>query len=175
LRRAQITEAAVRCFGRNGLERTSIADITAESGLSAGSIYAHYGNKADIVRAAARATLADRAEVLGQYAASDAPPDPGELLARMIAAKDAARARVAVQTWAAATVDPAIREIVTDMTAQMRVLLRDCVTAWLVKVEHHQPAEARELAGPIADQVSARFLAALLHSALQTPTEEPSS
>ncbi|MFD0331885.1 TetR/AcrR family transcriptional regulator [Streptacidiphilus monticola] len=74
LRRTQIAEAAVRCFSRNGLERTSIADITAESGLSAGSIYAHYRNKADLVQAAARDVLARRADVLDAYAAADARP-----------------------------------------------------------------------------------------------------
>jgi AcrR family transcriptional regulator len=175
LRRTQITEAALRCFGRNGLERTSIADITAESGLSAGSIYAHYRGKADIVRDTARAALAERAEVLGGYAASHTPPDPDELLARMVAAKDPTQARVAVQIWAEATTDPAIREIVVDMSEQVRAMLQDCVAAWLVKVEHHEPAAARERAGPIAHQVSSRYLAELLFTALRTPTEESPS
>ncbi|MFD0448450.1 hypothetical protein ACFQ10_48635 [Streptomyces indonesiensis] len=43
--------------------------------------------------------LAKRAAVLGEYAASDAPPDPDELLTRLIAAIDPAEARVGVQTW----------------------------------------------------------------------------
>ncbi|MGW7696489.1 TetR/AcrR family transcriptional regulator [Streptomyces asiaticus] len=172
LRRAQIAEAAVRCFGRNGLERTSIADITAESGLSAGSIYAHYRNKADLVQAAAREVLAKRAEVLGEYAASDTPPDPDELLGRLTAAIDPAEARVGVQTWGEATTDPAIRDIVVDMTDRMRAMLHDCVTAWLVKVEHHEPAGAGERAAPIAHRVMARYQAELLYTALRSPTEE---
>ncbi|MFG2366830.1 TetR/AcrR family transcriptional regulator [Streptomyces mirabilis] len=175
LRRAQITEAAVRCFDRNGLERTSIADITAESGLSTGSIYAHYTNKADLVQAAAREVLTQRAAVLGEYAASDTPPDPEELLARLIAAIDAVDARVGVQTWGEATTDPAIRDIVVDMTDRMRALLHDCVTAWLVKVERHKPAEARERATPIAHRISALYLAELLYAALRSPTEETAS
>jgi AcrR family transcriptional regulator len=175
LRRAQITEAAVRCFGRNGLERTSIADITAESGLSAGSIYAHYRNKADLVQASARAVLAKRAEVLGEYAASDTPPGPDDLLARLIANINPAEARVGVQTWAEATTDPVIRGIVVDMMNRMRAMLHDCVTAWLVKVEHHEPAEAQELATPIAHRVSALYLAGLLSAALQSLPEETTS
>ncbi|MGW7620346.1 TetR/AcrR family transcriptional regulator [Streptomyces antimycoticus] len=175
LRRTQIAEAAVRCFSRNGLERTSIADITAESGLSAGSIYAHYRNKADLVRAAAREVLAKRADVLGEYAAADAPPGPDELLSRLIAAINPAEARVGVQTWGEATTDPAIHGIVVDMTDRMRAMLRDCVTAWLVKVEHHEPAEARERAVPIAHRVMALYQAELLYTALPTPTEETAS
>ena len=38
-RRDQIVDAALRCFSRKGFQRTSMADIIAESGLSAGAIY----------------------------------------------------------------------------------------------------------------------------------------
>ncbi|MFI2641921.1 TetR/AcrR family transcriptional regulator [Streptomyces sp. NPDC018610] len=171
LRRTQIAEAAVRCFSRNGLERTSIADITAESGLSAGSIYAHYRNKADLVGAAAREVLAKRADVLGEYAAADVPPSPDELLSRLNAAIDPAEARVGVQTWGEATTDPAIHAIVVDMTDRMRAMLHDCVTAWLVRVERREPAEARELGAPIAHRIMALYQAELLYTALRTPTE----
>lgn len=172
LRRTQIAEAAVRCFSRNGLERTSIADITAESGLSAGSIYAHYRNKADLIRVTAREVLAKRADVLGEYAAADAPPDPDELLSRLCAAIDPAEARVGVQTWGEATTNPAVQDIVVDMTDRMRGMLHDCLTAWLVKVEHEEPALARERAAPIAHRVMALYQAELLYTALRTPTEE---
>ncbi|HUQ56405.1 TetR/AcrR family transcriptional regulator [Lentzea sp.] len=172
LRRAQITEAAVRCFGRNGLERTSIADITAESGLSTGSIYAHFGTKAELIQAAARATLAQRAEVLGGYADGDSPPGPDELLARMAAAIDPVQARFGVQIWGEATTDPVIGGVVVDMIDRLRVMVRDCVTAWLVKVEGRDPAVAGEHAEPIARQLMALYLAELLQAALRPTSEE---
>lgn len=173
LRRAQITEAAVRCFSRDGLERTSITDITAESGLSTGSIYAHFRNKAELVRATASATLAKHAEVLGEYAAGDLPPGPDELLARLTSAIDPVEARFGVQIWGEATTDPAIGSTVVDMIDRLRRMMRDCVTAWLVKAEGHDPAEASERATPIAHQLSALYLAELLRVALQPSTEEP--
>lgn len=175
LRRAQITDAAVRCFGRNGLERTSIADITAESGLSAGSIYTHYRNKAELIQASARAALAKHAEVFGEYAASDAPPGPEALLASLNAGIDQVKARVAVQVWGEATTDPAIRGVVVDMVDRLRAMVHDCVTAWLVKVERVEPVEARERAAPIAYQISSSYLAEMLHTALRQPTEETDS
>lgn len=175
LRRAQITEAAVRCFSRKGLERTSIAEITAESGLSVGSIYAHYRNKAELIQASARAALAKHAEALGEYAAGDLPPDPEELLARLIAGIDLAKARVAVQIWGEATTDPIIRGVVADMIERMRAMVHECVTAHLVKVGRLEPAEARESATPIAYRVSALYLAHLLHTAIQAPTQETDS
>lgn len=172
LRRAQITEAALRCFGRSGLERASIADITAEAGLSTGSIYAHYRNKAELVQAAARATLTQRAEALGKYAQQDNPPDPDELLARMTSVIDPVEAKVGVQVWGEATTDPAIGAIVVDMFDRLRAMVHDCVTAWLVKVEGHDPAGAHELATPIAHRVIAAYLAELLRTALQPANEE---
>lgn len=158
LRRAQITD---------------FADNTAGCGPSAGSIYTHYRDKAELVQAVAHAVLTELAETLGAYAASDTPPDPDELLARLIAGIDPASARIGVQTWGEATTDPAIRAMVLDMTSRMRALLHDCVTAWLVKVEHHEPAQARELATPITRRVSALYQAALLYTALQPEETTP--
>lgn len=167
LRRAQITEAAVRCFGRNGLERTSITDITAESGLSTGSIYAHYRNKAELVRAAARATLEKRAAVIERYAAEDPPPSPDELLTRLSAAIDPVDARVAVQIWGEATTDPAIGAIVTDMIDRLRGMVRGCVAAWLTA----QGRDTGEAAGT-AHRLISLYLAELLRIALTSPAEE---
>lgn len=48
-RRKLIISAASRCFSRTGFHGTSMADITQESGLSAGQIYRHYSGKEKIV------------------------------------------------------------------------------------------------------------------------------
>ncbi|MFD0400958.1 TetR/AcrR family transcriptional regulator [Kitasatospora sp. NPDC127121] len=137
LRRTQITEAAVRRFSRNGLERTSIADITAESGLSAGSIYAHYRSKADLVHASAHALLAERAEALGEYTASDSPPDPAE-------------ARAGVQTWDEATTNPAIRHIVADTVDRMRAHPGSQRPVEVDRGQRPQPPAPHPLAQPSA-------------------------
>lgn len=48
-RRAEILDAALRCFNRLGISRTTIEDIRAESGASIGSIYHQFASKDDIV------------------------------------------------------------------------------------------------------------------------------
>ncbi|WP_456846025.1 TetR/AcrR family transcriptional regulator, partial [Cellulomonas sp. P5_C6] len=48
-RRDEIADAALRAFRRKGFQATSMAEIIAESGLSAGAIYGHYPSKSAIV------------------------------------------------------------------------------------------------------------------------------
>jgi hypothetical protein len=58
---------------------------------------------------------------------------------------------------------------------RMRTMLHECVTAWLVKVEHHEPSGARERATPIARRIMALYQAELLYVALRSTTEETAS
>lgn len=164
LRRDQIIRAARRCFGRNGMERTSVADITAESGLSAGSIYAHFGSKAEIVRAVIQDVLDRRAALVTEYAAAAQPPSPAEVIVRL-AAVDPDEARVALQAWGEATTDPAIREIVVATIHRMRDLFRISCEAWLVKTEGYPPDEAGPRATRLAGHLVAVYQTVLIQDA----------
>lgn len=62
--RERIILATITCIARKGIERTSIADIWKEAGLSAGALYVHFQNKQDLV-----------AQCL-QHGAGDAPSQP---------------------------------------------------------------------------------------------------
>ena len=166
LRREQILQAAQRCFLRNGMERTSIADITAESGLSAGSIYAHFANKAELVQAAAQDQLARRTNTLTELAASAAPPSPAQLLRQLASAINADGARVGLQAWGEATTDPVMRDIVVTMTERMRDAVAISCEAWLTKVRKHGSSHARARAFVLADQIMAAYQALLIRSAL---------
>lgn len=142
--------------------------------MSVGSVYTHYRDKAELVQASARMMLAKRERDIGALAALDSPPDPDELLAHLVAAINPAEARVGVQTWGAATVDPVIHGIVVDTIDRMRAMVRGCVVAHLVKTEGLDPEEAAERAVPIAQRVQALYLAELLNAALQPQTDQPS-
>jgi AcrR family transcriptional regulator len=47
-RRAQILEAAMACFARQGYHATSMDDVVRESGLSVGAIYSYFASKEDL-------------------------------------------------------------------------------------------------------------------------------
>jgi len=50
-RREQIINAAIDCFIRNGIHKTSMRDICQESGLSVGAVYLHFKSKEEIIEA----------------------------------------------------------------------------------------------------------------------------
>lgn len=47
--RERIIQATLACIARKGVEKSSIADIWKEAGLSAGALYVHFKNKSDLI------------------------------------------------------------------------------------------------------------------------------
>jgi len=68
-RRRQIMEAAVACFARHGFHGTTMQDIVAETGLSAGAIYRYFPAKEGIVAAIAAEHHSREAAVLADVEA----------------------------------------------------------------------------------------------------------
>src|SRR3954451_11080724 len=48
-RRRKILDAAEACFVRNGFHRTTMNDVAAEAGMSAGNLYRYFASKEAIV------------------------------------------------------------------------------------------------------------------------------
>jgi AcrR family transcriptional regulator len=110
-RRQQIIDAAFRCFGRKGFHQTTMRDIYAEAGLSAGAIYHYFNSKEEIIKASFIFDY-QRGLPLFQQAVQD--PDPLPAIARLLdffyAGLESAAAlgadRVNIQGWAEALVNP---------------------------------------------------------------------
>ena len=74
--RHRLTDAAVRCVQRLGHERTRLADVASEAGVTRPTIYAYFESRDDILRSAmlhAADDLVDRLSehVGGQHSAAD--------------------------------------------------------------------------------------------------------
>src|SRR6188474_1076875 len=65
-RRDEILSAAQRCFVRSGFHQTSMQEICAEAGMSAGNLYRYFPSKEAIIAGIAERDRADAAE---QFAA----------------------------------------------------------------------------------------------------------
>lgn len=112
-RRAEMVAAARRCFARDGFHQTSMPDIAAEAGLSAGAFYRYFPSKDDIVFEVAQQAFATVFGPVDELLDAEGPvavADLVEAMTRSIAGPpptDAAGAavpvdemlRCVVQTW----------------------------------------------------------------------------
>jgi AcrR family transcriptional regulator len=130
-RRKEIVEAAMRCFAVKGYQRTSMADIIDESGLSAGAIYGHFSGKKELFAAVAGRVLEARRGELDARRRDGEPLSPGQIMATLI---DGIRGEpfsgMIVQLWGEATVDPEILEIVQGVLGRVRETIRVRLAEW---------------------------------------------
>jgi len=131
-RRRQIGNAALRCFSRKGFEGTSMSDIIAESGLSAGAIYIHYKNKQDLVRYVVSDVLQGRSNDLIGLAALDPLPHPAEVVRTFVSemTSELGGAHILVQVWSIAAREPELAGMITDFIAELRRLYAGYFAAW---------------------------------------------
>jgi len=113
----QILDAARACFLRQGLHATTMDDIIAASGLSAGAVYGHFPGKEALILAAVTSGLSGMQALLGPLLEQDPPPAPGALLADIIGAIAGATAhgavdlkRLALLGWSEAQTNPRLAE-----------------------------------------------------------------
>jgi AcrR family transcriptional regulator len=72
-RREQILDAATVCFARKGIRETTMQELCAEAGLSAGAIYRYFGGKQEILYAVFARHRADARGLGGDFEGSDDP------------------------------------------------------------------------------------------------------
>ena len=141
-RRDEILDAALRAFSSKGLERASMADIIAESGLSAGAIYGHFAGKRELIAALAERTLGARRTEL-ETAQADHSLSPAEVLDRLLhAMREAFDTRLLVQLWAAAATDTEVGEAVRGPVGVIRSTFTQLMRPWFA--ERLPPAEVDE-------------------------------
>jgi AcrR family transcriptional regulator len=131
-RRAQILEAARRCFLRNGFHETSMQDLFAEAGLSSGAVYRYFGGKEDLIVALAEDNMRDVVAMIHGLAGSDASLGLGAALAEVLevlATKqtDERLGAMAVLVWSEALRNKAIAKRFEQTLAPMRADLTEVV------------------------------------------------
>ncbi len=132
-RRRQIAEAALRCFVRNGFEATSMGDIIAESGLSAGAIYLHYENKQDLIRKVVRDVFIERTNELSELTLRDPLPSPGRVVREFVhRISNGSGADIRLHAWSTCLRDPEMGTLMTDYAADRHAKYSEYVKVWLV-------------------------------------------
>ena len=139
-RRAQILRAAAACFERKGYQRTTMADIIRESGLSAGAIYVYFTGKQDIVRAVAEESLSIRAETITAQA-RDGALGPAALVAAAV--DSAAMPSFAPELWSLASRDAEVHELLAGFLNDARGMAETAARAWAE--QHPEVSDAHGL------------------------------
>jgi AcrR family transcriptional regulator len=146
-RRSEIARAALRCFARKGFDATSMADIIAESGLSAGAIYGHYKSKNELIQLTVAELLERRFDDLSDVLSAEHLVPPGELIAIFLRGirSEVGDVGILVQLWAAAVRDAELRRMASNIAAKIQGMFARYLTAWHDQ-EGMPPAEAEDRA-----------------------------
>lgn len=142
-RRTEIVEAAARCFRRTGFQRTSMADIIQESGLSAGAIYGYFSGKQEILEAVAGEVIGERMSDIGiDDDGALAVRSPRELARLVISGfRGVDKVPMLVQTWGEGVVDPEIRAIANRIVPRIRGMLQRSLVGWGRQHPERVPAD----------------------------------
>ena len=123
--RGEILAAARRCFLRDGFHRTSMQDVFAEAGKSAGAVYRYFPKKDDMIVAVAAQNLDDVTGVLRTaLARGSGEHGVGEVMAELLEAvtdlhRDRELASMAVLVWSEAQRNPELAERLAAASAEM--------------------------------------------------------
>ncbi len=131
-RRAEILDAAIVCFFRDGFHPTSMKDIVRQSGLSPGAICNYFRSKEEIIEAIA-ARRQQREKQFVEEAIKEGSAE--EALHRLRDAfldelgdtKERMCRRVSVQLWAEAQRNPKVSEVVKHSFAEPAKLISDLI------------------------------------------------
>ncbi|GAA1248829.1 hypothetical protein GCM10009676_38990 [Prauserella halophila] len=157
-RRAEILEAAQRCFLRDGFHGTSMQNLFDESGLSSGAVYRYFPGKEALIIALAEYRMRETLDIVHTAASDIRGRSIGEMITELISllgmrdAKDGF-ARLAVLIWAESVHNQKLREALSELFAQLRSELTGIVR------KHQQ-------AGTLPAEVAAEALADGVFSSL---------
>lgn len=133
-RRRQILDGAARCFARDGFHATTMQDVLAETGLSAGAVYRYFPSKEAMIAEIARHVL-DAVHLAFEResnAAYPAPPDEIllEAMTRVGGSLDYPASMV-LQVWSETLRNP-------ELAALLHGFLDQVVASWTRIVETYQ-------------------------------------
>jgi AcrR family transcriptional regulator len=132
-RRAQILAAARTCLARSGFHNTTLQDVFAEAGLSAGCVYNYFKSKDELMLAIAEERHDQERRLIGEASETEDPVAALWQVARTFADKylkedGLDRRRIALQTWSETQINPfvlaSVRAGIDGPRAQLAQLIR---------------------------------------------------
>jgi AcrR family transcriptional regulator len=124
-RRAHILAAANRCFVRDGFHATSMQDLFAEAGLSAGAVYRYFASKDELIVAIVEENVREVISAINVIATERRDEPLGAALADVIEViarkhQENGTAALAVQVWSEVLRNEALADQLRTLTTEMR-------------------------------------------------------
>jgi TetR/AcrR family transcriptional regulator, transcriptional repressor of aconitase len=131
-RREQILAAARRCFLRDGFHATSMQDLFAEAGLSAGAVYSYFASKDDVIAAIAEQNMRSVTDMINVIAAERPGQPVGAVLAdvmEILRAQDEqdGLSKLTVIVWSEAVRNPSLAARFTALLTQLQASLAEVI------------------------------------------------
>lgn len=147
-RREEILAAAQRAFAAKGYQRTSMADVLAESGLSTGAVYAYFTGKRELFVAMAREVLLRRNAEILTASAGEEPPAPGAALRIVLlgALREGVQPGMMMQLWSEAAIDAEMRDIVNRQLGVIMEIFTGVLERWFTAHPEQAPDGAQAAA-----------------------------
>ncbi|MFF7129157.1 MULTISPECIES: TetR/AcrR family transcriptional regulator [unclassified Streptomyces] len=169
-RREQILDAARRCFLRDGFHSTSMQDLFAEAGLSAGAVYRHFTSKDEMILAIAEENMRDVLDITLDVATNQQGQSIGEVLAELldvIRTKSAEEdvAGLAVLVWGEAMRNRSLARRLDDLMGRIR--------ANLITMVRYQQEQGSLPVNVTAEAIASTMLSVLPGYILQVALLQP--
>ncbi len=136
-RREQILIAAWKCFSRKGFHSTSMADVIAEAGLSAGAVYLYFRSKDEIIVAVGSQVFSGIQGRLVEFARQEPPASPAEIAAFLVRQPVLAREQapadlvpLLIAVWSEATRNPALVALADEIFSGLHVQITGMLERW---------------------------------------------
>jgi AcrR family transcriptional regulator len=134
-RREQILDAARRCFIRKGFHQSSMVDVFAEAGLSAGAVYRYFRSKDEIITAIAEEVVGHVTDLLVPLVEQEPTPTldsvirDGLLSVDDLAFGEYGFAQLAPQVWAEALRNDQLLGVIRSRYTVVREALSRLIVA----------------------------------------------
>ena len=166
-RRQQILEAAWECFTRYGFQATTMDQVAAAAGVSAGMSYTYFATKNDLIIATAQVAMDRFAQAFEQLADRADPASPTDVLAAI--AEELRRRRehprydmskIALQAWAESVRSPAVHRTIREGHDRIAAILHTLVQRWAATRAH--PVNSTQMSELLQTLVPGLMLATVL-------------
>lgn len=146
-RRNEIIVAAGNLFAHNGFHSTSMADVIAATGLSAGAVYRYFRSKDELIGAVAETVLQTADEIFARLLENGAVPSPAEAVTTIIRnvlsgvlISGIDMPRMALQVWAEAARKPDLKDRANEAFTRLRDHHTEVARRW--QAAGNLPADA---------------------------------